>query len=435
MAKLTLTDISSGYLSTSTYNANNTLIETALENTLSRDGTSPNTMSANLDMNSNKIVNLTDPTNNQDAATKAYVDGVSGGIDTLAELTDVTSAATTSGYMLIADGSAYVGRALGEAEVEAALASATAFTVNNYVFNVDQTVGAGQDNYVLTYDHGTGEIGLEAAAGGGGLANVVEDTTPQLGGNLDTNSFNMTGTLAATIWTLPTNNYLRLTGDGTGYLHCDLGTDMYLGSNDGSTDVIFNHNNSDCRESVTGTRFNAIPRYWSGFSHFKFDNPAMIKESAAAVADEAGYGQCWVKNDTPNRPRFTDDAGTDFSVALLEDANTFTGAQVMSTSLNAVPLARSVSATGNTAATDYGIIINLTGGTGQTFTLDADPPTNAVVMFDNSAGASWTIAASVSLIWAKDGTTGNRTLADDGIAVAKHRGSGTWIINGSAKLT
>ena len=34
-------------------------------------------------------------------------------------------------------------------------------------FNADQTVGAGQDNYVLTYDNGTGLINLEAAAGGG----------------------------------------------------------------------------------------------------------------------------------------------------------------------------------------------------------------------------------------------------------------------------
>jgi hypothetical protein len=51
-------------------------------------------------------------------------------------------------------------------------------------FDGDQTVGAGQDNYVLTYDNGTGKISLEAAAAGG-ISNVVEDTTPQLGGALD----------------------------------------------------------------------------------------------------------------------------------------------------------------------------------------------------------------------------------------------------------
>ena len=51
-------------------------------------------------------------------------------------------------------------------------------------FDTDQTIGAGQDNYVLTYDNTSGKISLEAAAGGG-LANVVDDTTPQLGGDLD----------------------------------------------------------------------------------------------------------------------------------------------------------------------------------------------------------------------------------------------------------
>jgi len=41
------------------YNANNALITTALNNTLSRDGTSPNQMGASLDMNGNKILNGT----------------------------------------------------------------------------------------------------------------------------------------------------------------------------------------------------------------------------------------------------------------------------------------------------------------------------------------------------------------------------------------
>lgn len=62
--------------------------------------------------------------------------------------------------------------------------------LGNLTFDADQTVGAGQDNYVLTYDHGTGVIGLEVAASGG-LANIVEDTTPQLGGDLDVNTKNI----------------------------------------------------------------------------------------------------------------------------------------------------------------------------------------------------------------------------------------------------
>ena len=62
MAKLTLSDLTSltsnEASAISTINANMALIETALENTLSRDGTSPNTMSADLDMNGNDILNI-----------------------------------------------------------------------------------------------------------------------------------------------------------------------------------------------------------------------------------------------------------------------------------------------------------------------------------------------------------------------------------------
>lgn len=44
--------------------------------------------------------------------------------------------------------------------------------IGNFKFDADQTVGAGQDNYVLTYDNAGGKISLEAAAGGGGGADL-----------------------------------------------------------------------------------------------------------------------------------------------------------------------------------------------------------------------------------------------------------------------
>ena len=44
--------------------------------------------------------------------------------------------------------------------------------LGNFTFDGNQTVGAGQDNYVLTYDDGTGLISLEAAAGGGNVSNT-----------------------------------------------------------------------------------------------------------------------------------------------------------------------------------------------------------------------------------------------------------------------
>ena len=57
MAKLTLTQVASAYESIQAINANYTLIEAAIENTVSRDGTTPNSMAADLDMNGNNILN------------------------------------------------------------------------------------------------------------------------------------------------------------------------------------------------------------------------------------------------------------------------------------------------------------------------------------------------------------------------------------------
>lgn len=48
--------------------------------------------------------------------------------------------------------------------------------------------------------------------GGGGLENVVEDTTPQLGGDLDTNTFSLVTT---------NNRDITFTPNGTGHINLD----------------------------------------------------------------------------------------------------------------------------------------------------------------------------------------------------------------------
>ena len=62
MAKVTLPDIGSAYGSVGRLNANFDAIQAGFENTLSRDGTSPNQMEADLDMNSNAILNASSVT-------------------------------------------------------------------------------------------------------------------------------------------------------------------------------------------------------------------------------------------------------------------------------------------------------------------------------------------------------------------------------------
>lgn len=97
--KLTLSTIGSRYASVAALNANFQAIVTALENTLSRDGTSPNTMSASLDMNSQRIINLEDAVNNSEAVNygqvNAIVDAASTGlISSLIEYATATASQT-----------------------------------------------------------------------------------------------------------------------------------------------------------------------------------------------------------------------------------------------------------------------------------------------------------------------------------------------------
>lgn len=79
MAKLTLADLANLQNETSavaTMNSNWALIETAVENTLSRDGLSPNQMESPLDMNSFSIYNLPEATSDTEPVRKAEFDEI-----------------------------------------------------------------------------------------------------------------------------------------------------------------------------------------------------------------------------------------------------------------------------------------------------------------------------------------------------------------------
>lgn len=83
MSKITLTEVGNLRNETTGVQAINdnfdTIVE-AIDNTLSRDGTSPNSMDSDLDMDSNRIYNLPEPTTDSEAATKSYVDDAIGSV-------------------------------------------------------------------------------------------------------------------------------------------------------------------------------------------------------------------------------------------------------------------------------------------------------------------------------------------------------------------
>lgn len=96
MAKLTLSDLTNlnnPTTAVATINANSAATETALEKTLSRDGTSPNQMDAQLDMNSNRIINLGAPTSLNDAVRLRDLTGDEVVVGTFVEFSFATIAA------------------------------------------------------------------------------------------------------------------------------------------------------------------------------------------------------------------------------------------------------------------------------------------------------------------------------------------------------
>lgn len=99
MVKLTLDSILSGFGALSKQNSNFTRISNAVENTLSRDGTSPNSMGAALDMGSNRIINVPTPTDNTDAVNKEYVDSLAVGSGNTVNITTAVDDSISNGVV------------------------------------------------------------------------------------------------------------------------------------------------------------------------------------------------------------------------------------------------------------------------------------------------------------------------------------------------
>lgn len=66
--KPTITNVSTGYQATATINNNFTALRDGFDNTISRDGSTPNAMAADLDMNSNRVINLPAPISDNEPA-------------------------------------------------------------------------------------------------------------------------------------------------------------------------------------------------------------------------------------------------------------------------------------------------------------------------------------------------------------------------------
>jgi len=161
MPKLTLSDLASLTNQTSAIaliNANNALTTTALENTLSRDGTATNTMSADIDLNSNDLLNV-----NSITATTAVIGGTNIAAQVAAAAASAAAAAVSN---------------------TAAGASATAAA------NAVSAVGAQYtfDSSTSMADPGTGDFRLNNGTVGS-VTEIAFDATSADTGNPDLSDF------------------------------------------------------------------------------------------------------------------------------------------------------------------------------------------------------------------------------------------------------
>lgn len=103
MSKLILTRINSGYASNTALDTNSELIEDAFDNTLSRDGTSPNEMQADFDMNGHEILNVAVPSASTSAARLVDLQNMEAGASTAAGMATVIHSSTSKTTPVDAD--------------------------------------------------------------------------------------------------------------------------------------------------------------------------------------------------------------------------------------------------------------------------------------------------------------------------------------------
>jgi len=157
----------------------------------------------------------------------------------------------------------------------------------------------------------------------------------------------------------------------------------------------------------------------SGFDQVRISESLGMNEVAAPDGNVAGVGQFWVRSSAPNRPTFRDDTGID---------------QLLDPSISEII---SVVASRVGILSDKGKTVAFTGATAaQTMTIPANGSVafqiGTLLAWDNSGSVSFSIAITTdTLIFADDNTTGTRTLAAGGAAVAQKVGATTWKIAGA----
>lgn len=163
MAKLVLNDITNIDTAVNALNANFTLIEQAVENTVSRDGTSPNQMEGSLDLNSQDIINCgtitaADAVIGGSSVAASAASAAASAVSASASASSATASAATA--TSAASTATTVAGNLVDLEYKGAWTTTTPYLVNNIVYY--STDGA---SYICLVSHTSDTFATELGLG------------------------------------------------------------------------------------------------------------------------------------------------------------------------------------------------------------------------------------------------------------------------------
>jgi hypothetical protein len=399
MAKLTTTSITDGDHATE-MNSNLTAIETAVENTLSRDGTAPNQMNADFDLNSNFVLNMppgTDPTHPLQKQQIENAIAIGGGTAVLNDILDVDVTAASQFDMLYYDGTDWVDTG-GDLQWDG-----TNLTFNNGAQSVD--VGVDGSDFNINLGTSTNldirggtrvlvnDMNLRLDARGSGSAHSLDVLYDDAAERICFEITRETG--AADVFRISATavgdvKFIDPQDTNSIYMQFVTGSDVRI--RDGHTFRIYDGGDTDYAEfSHDGNNFLTAfttTNNWdiTGINRFRMNGSNVslaLQEDSVVGADVPGYGQFWVRDDVPNVPMFTDDAGTDF---VLNESGVADGTTTDAT----------LHWSGSAWVENNAVLITDTGTQGQVDVTALSTSTPAAAAFHSSGGSvdRYIVAAS-----------------------------------------
>lgn len=465
-------------------NNNNSLLELAVENTLSRDGASPNQMNTDLDMNSYRILNLPEPVS--DTEPVRFVDVDISTISTIQALVD--DAEDAQAAALVSASSASSSASSAASSASSASASASAAATSQSAAAASATAASGSATSAST-SASNAASSASAASSSASSASTSATNAASSASSASTSASNASTSATSA------NNAKIAAEDArdAAIIAADNFDDVYLGSK--ATDPTLDNDGNPLVEGQLywNSASNALRVYdgaaWQGYNPtagvsgpvsstnnritlFDGTSGKLIKEATTTGIIKASSGviAAAVAGTDYYNPGGTDvaiaDGGTGASTASAAFTNlkqaastTVTGVVELATDAETAAgtdTSRAVTPSNLTGSRIYGIIPQVSQSTNytlvitdaskhifhpasdnnpRTFTIPANSsvayPVGTTITFVNRINTITIAITSDTMYLAGAGTTGSRTLAANGVATAIKISSTEWMISGT----